>query len=101
MQNLISQQPSVPELGYDVKEKFPPFLTVDSLIAYLESQIGKRYVPQTIYDKVCKCQIPIKKRLKPLLFEKVAIDRWIENGMKMPIEGGKLKIRKERRKNGK
>lgn len=80
LDQLLEERPLDPEQS-------DPLMPVPGLQTYLEQKTGKRYARQTIYDLYCKNRIPGERSGKYLYFRRSVIDRWLDNGRRMPGRG--------------
>lgn len=67
------------EIGIGRQSSTKP-MNAEEAADYLGMKVG------TLYKKTASCEIPHIKRGKKLLFEKVAIDEWLSNGKKQPVQ---------------
>lgn len=74
---LLENRPMEP----DQSDRLMP---VPDLQTYLEKRTGKKYARQTIYDNVCKGRMPSERHGKYLYFRLSVIDKWLNNGRRMP-----------------
>jgi hypothetical protein len=74
---LLEERPIEP----DQADRLMP---VNEQRTYLEKRTGKMYARQTIYDAVCKGRMPSERSGKYLYFRRSVIDKWLNNGRRMP-----------------